>query len=145
VRVFVLAPAVAHESAAVSMGCFSFLLLPGVFVMEETILLAGLGRSIARGSLIAGMVAARGLMVRLKKLLGLHKSSGEIHSQEQCDLKLAKVSDLISLWKAAAHGKPGQVSHSLLAVGRENLPQMDADQRRFGSTLPDFIGHRPPP
>src|SRR5712691_2940085 len=55
-RGFVLTPAVAHESA-VSMGCFSFLLLPGVFVMEKTILLAGLGRSIAGGSLVAGMVA----------------------------------------------------------------------------------------
>src|SRR6266851_5695661 len=57
-RVFVLAPAVTHESA-VSMGCFSFLLLPGV--VEETVFLAALGRGITWASLIAGGVAARGV------------------------------------------------------------------------------------
>src|SRR6266568_1275006 len=56
-RVFVLAPAVAHESA-VSMGCGPFLLLPGV--VKETILLAGLGRGLPGGPLIAGVLAARG-------------------------------------------------------------------------------------
>src|SRR5712692_2213644 len=55
-----LAAAVAHESA-VSMGCFSFLLLPGV--VEEAVFLAGLGRGIAGGPLIAGVVAARGFWV----------------------------------------------------------------------------------
>src|SRR5713226_371521 len=59
-RVFVLAPAVAHESA-VSMGCFSFLLLPGV--VEKAVFLATLGRGIAWASLIAGVVAARGVGV----------------------------------------------------------------------------------
>src|SRR5713101_8464342 len=57
-----LAAAVAHESA-VSMGCFSFLLLPGV--VEKAVFLAGLGRGIAGGSLIAGMVAARGVGVAI--------------------------------------------------------------------------------
>src|SRR5713101_7754357 len=55
-----LAAAVAHESA-VSMGCFSFLLLPGV--VEKAVFLATLGRGIAWASLIAGVVAARGVGV----------------------------------------------------------------------------------
>src|SRR5713101_358255 len=59
-RVLLLAPAVAHESA-VSMGCGPFLLLPGV--VEEAVFLATLGRGIAWASLVAGVVAARGVGV----------------------------------------------------------------------------------
>src|SRR5260370_30726612 len=73
-----LAAAVAHESA-VSMGCFSFLLLPGV--VEETILLAALGRGIAGGPLIAGVVAARGVGVAtyFQALWDFHRHSSSIH------------------------------------------------------------------
>src|SRR5713101_5817435 len=55
-----LAAAVAHESS-VSMGCFSFLFLPGV--VKKAVFLAGLGRGIAGGPLVAGVVAARGFGV----------------------------------------------------------------------------------
>src|SRR5712691_1566705 len=73
-----LAAAVAHE-AAVSMGCFSFLLLPGV--VEETVLLATLGRGIAGGSLIAGVVAARGfgVAVYFEELWDFHIYYSSIH------------------------------------------------------------------
>src|SRR5712691_11211660 len=73
-----LAAAVAHESA-VSMGCFSFLLLPGV--VEEAVFLAGLGRGIAGGPLIAGMVAARGfgVAVYFQELWDFHIYSASIH------------------------------------------------------------------
>src|SRR5260370_14030825 len=55
---FRLAAAVAHESA-VSMGCFSFLLLPGV--VEEAVFLSGFGGGVAWASLVACVVAARGV------------------------------------------------------------------------------------
>src|SRR6266849_6039942 len=73
-RVFVLAPAVAHESA-VSMGCFSFLLLPGV--VEKAVFLAALGRGIAWASLVAGVVAARrvGVAVHFQELWDFHTYS----------------------------------------------------------------------
>src|SRR5712691_5980455 len=73
-RVFVLAPAVAHESA-VSVGCFSFLLLPGV--VEEAVFLAALGRGIAWASLVAGVVAARGVGVAIyfQELWDFHRHS----------------------------------------------------------------------
>src|SRR5713101_7403775 len=74
-----LAAAVAHESS-VSMGCFSFLFLPGVFVMEKAILLAGLGRGIAGASLVAGAVAARGVGVTtyFQELWDFHIHSSSI-------------------------------------------------------------------
>src|SRR5713101_7718476 len=74
-----LAAAVAHE-AAVSMGCFSFLLLPGVFVMEKAIILAALGRGIAGASLVAGAVAARGVGVTtyFQELWDFHIHSSSI-------------------------------------------------------------------
>src|SRR5260370_636515 len=73
-----LAAAVAHE-ASVSMGCFSFLLLPGV--VEKTVFLAALGRGIADGSLIAGVVAARGVGVAtyFQALWDFHRHSSSIH------------------------------------------------------------------
>src|SRR6266849_6624002 len=66
-----LAAAVAHE-AAVSMGGFSFLFLPGV--VKKAVFLAGLGRGVAWASLVAGVVAARGVGVAIyfQKLWDFH-------------------------------------------------------------------------
>src|SRR5229473_2389265 len=71
-------PAAAH-GAAVTVGLGSFFFLRGV--VEKTVVFATLGRGLAVGSILAGVVTARGFGVAIyfQELWDFHIHSSSIH------------------------------------------------------------------